>query len=459
MQGARDALERYGTGLTGSRLLNGTIPLHLELEARARRLDGHRGRASSSPPATRRTSGRSARSSRPGDTVVADSADHASILDGCLLSRAKLRAFRHNRLDKLERQLERAAGDGGGVLVVVDGVFSMEGDVAPLPEIADLCRALRRAADGRRGPRRRRARRARRRRQPSCSASRTASTCGWGRSRSRWPPAAASSPARPRSSSSCASSAAPSCSPPPRVPAAVGAALAALRIVRSAEGPQLMATRARERALPARRPARARLQGRRARGRRRRHARSSPSSSRTTGRPRCCGRRSTRPASSSTSPSTPPSRPGGALLRTSVMATHDEATLDRALDTFSAVKRRSRPSTGRSPRPDAPATHRSRRPIEKAALSDVSVTDVDRCAMLCRSFAQRVTSRREDFDGRSGTGGAARRSVEVRGSPAGRWRAIEHAQSTDAADSGRRRGGQEWTRQRRSPLGHSTCRP
>ena len=77
----------------------------------------------------------------PGDTVVADSGDHASILDGCLLSRAKLRPFRHNRLDKLERSLERAAEDGGGVLVVVDGVFSMEGDVAPLPQIADLCAA------------------------------------------------------------------------------------------------------------------------------------------------------------------------------------------------------------------------------------------------------------------------------------------------------------------------------
>jgi 8-amino-7-oxononanoate synthase len=70
--------------------------------------------------------------------VVVDSADHASILDGALLSRAKLRPFRHGRLDKLERMLERAAADGGGVLVVVDGVFSMEGDVAPLREIAEL---------------------------------------------------------------------------------------------------------------------------------------------------------------------------------------------------------------------------------------------------------------------------------------------------------------------------------
>jgi 8-amino-7-oxononanoate synthase len=75
----------------------------------------------------------------PGDTVIADSADHASILDGCILSRAKLRPFRHNRLDLLAKQLKKSEADGGGVLVVVDGVFSMEGDLAPLQEICDLC--------------------------------------------------------------------------------------------------------------------------------------------------------------------------------------------------------------------------------------------------------------------------------------------------------------------------------
>ena len=75
----------------------------------------------------------------PGDTVICDSGDHASILDAVMMSRARIRPFRHNRMDKLETMLERAAGDGGGVLVVVDGVFSMEGDVAPLGEIVDLC--------------------------------------------------------------------------------------------------------------------------------------------------------------------------------------------------------------------------------------------------------------------------------------------------------------------------------
>ena len=57
----------------------------------------------------------------PGDTVICDTGDHASILDAVSMSRARIRPFRHNRLDKLETMLSRAEGDGGGVLVVVDG--------------------------------------------------------------------------------------------------------------------------------------------------------------------------------------------------------------------------------------------------------------------------------------------------------------------------------------------------
>ena len=138
--GARDALDQYGTGLTGSRLLNGTTGLHLELEREIAEWMG-------TEDALVFTTGHQANVGTlgtilaPGDTVIADSGDHASILDGCLLSRAKLRPFRHNRIDKLETMLQRAGDDGGGVLVVVDGVFSMEGDVAPLPQIIDLCRA------------------------------------------------------------------------------------------------------------------------------------------------------------------------------------------------------------------------------------------------------------------------------------------------------------------------------
>jgi 8-amino-7-oxononanoate synthase len=136
---ARDALDTYGTALTGSRLLNGTIPLHIELEEELADWMG-------TEAALVFTTGYQANVGcigtilGPADTVICDSGDHASILDGCRLSGAKLRPFRHNRIDKLERMLERAAGDGGGVLVVVDGVFSMEGDIAPLTEIVELCR-------------------------------------------------------------------------------------------------------------------------------------------------------------------------------------------------------------------------------------------------------------------------------------------------------------------------------
>jgi 8-amino-7-oxononanoate synthase len=139
-EGARAALERYGTGLTGSRLLNGTIDLHLDLERELAEWMGTEEAIvfSTGHQANLGTLGALL---APGDTVIVDSADHASILDGCILSRAKLRPFRHRRLDLLEKMLRRAADDGGGVLVVVDGVFSMEGDVADLPRIVELCAA------------------------------------------------------------------------------------------------------------------------------------------------------------------------------------------------------------------------------------------------------------------------------------------------------------------------------
>jgi 8-amino-7-oxononanoate synthase len=136
---ARDALEDYGTALTGSRLLNGTIPLHTELEREIAEWMGTDDDAIVFTTGYQANLGTIGTILEPGDTVICDSGDHASILDGCRLSGARLRPFRHNRMEKLERMLERAALDGGGVLVVVDGVFSMEGDIAPLPEIVDLC--------------------------------------------------------------------------------------------------------------------------------------------------------------------------------------------------------------------------------------------------------------------------------------------------------------------------------
>lgn len=139
IEAAHAALDKYGTGLTGSRLLNGTIDLHLQLEAELADWMG-------TEAALVFTTGHQANLGAlgtllaPGDTVIADSANHASILDGCILSRAKLRPFRHGRLDKLESQLNHATEERSATLVVVDGVFSMEGEIAPLPQIVELAK-------------------------------------------------------------------------------------------------------------------------------------------------------------------------------------------------------------------------------------------------------------------------------------------------------------------------------
>src|SRR6476659_10240087 len=112
-QAARDALETYGTGVTGSRFMNGTTPLHLELERELAEWMG-------TEDAIVYTTGYQANVGcvvtllEPGDTVIVDSGDHASIMDAVMMSRARIRPFRHNRLDKLAKMLERSADDGGG---------------------------------------------------------------------------------------------------------------------------------------------------------------------------------------------------------------------------------------------------------------------------------------------------------------------------------------------------------
>jgi 8-amino-7-oxononanoate synthase len=138
-EAAHEALDTYGTGLTGSRFLNGTTPLHLELEREIAEWMGTEG-AIVFTTGYQANVGALSTLLSPGDTVICDSGDHASIMDGVAMSRAKVRPFRHNRLDKLDEMLERAVGDGGGILVVVDGVYSMEGDVCDLPHVVEVCR-------------------------------------------------------------------------------------------------------------------------------------------------------------------------------------------------------------------------------------------------------------------------------------------------------------------------------
>jgi 8-amino-7-oxononanoate synthase len=139
---ARDAIDRYGTGVTGSRLLNGTLPLHTELEEVLADWVGMEASLVF-------TTGYAANLGMlgaligPSDAAVVDSAAHASLVDGARFSEGTLRAFRHNRPNSLRRTLRawREQPDAGGVLVAVDGIYSMEGDWAPLADISAACQA------------------------------------------------------------------------------------------------------------------------------------------------------------------------------------------------------------------------------------------------------------------------------------------------------------------------------
>jgi 8-amino-7-oxononanoate synthase len=137
-EAACGAVESYGTAL-GGRVLNGTTALHRELEGElADWLDTEEALVFST--GYQANLGCLSALLGPGDTVVSDSENHASIVDGAVLSQARLRPFRHGRLDRLDAQLARAQPAPGGVLVVIDGVFSMSGAVADLPRIVALCR-------------------------------------------------------------------------------------------------------------------------------------------------------------------------------------------------------------------------------------------------------------------------------------------------------------------------------
>jgi 8-amino-7-oxononanoate synthase len=137
-EAAAQALRKYGTSCTGSRFLNGTISLHVELEERLARFTGKEAALVFSTGFLANLGTISALVGRH-DTVIIDYDDHASIVDGCQLCLGKTIRFRHNDMTALRRALEKA-DQKRGKLVVVDGVFSMEGDIAPLPEITALCK-------------------------------------------------------------------------------------------------------------------------------------------------------------------------------------------------------------------------------------------------------------------------------------------------------------------------------
>lgn len=135
-QGAIDAIEKYGTGCAGSRFLNGTLDLHRELEAKLADFLGKEAALLFST-GYQTNLGVIAGITNKDDFIIADKLDHASIVDGCKLSYAKVIRFNHNDPDDLEKKLQQIPEDRGK-LIVVDGVFSMEGDIAPLDKIIPL---------------------------------------------------------------------------------------------------------------------------------------------------------------------------------------------------------------------------------------------------------------------------------------------------------------------------------
>ena len=135
-QAAIEAIEQFGTGCTGSRFLNGTLQMHLDLD---RRLAEYIGKPAALCFSTGYQTNLGTISALVGrkDVAVVDKDDHASIVDGCRFSLGSMKRFRHNDMDHLKYTLE-SVKDAEGILVIVDGVYSMEGDISPLPQIVEL---------------------------------------------------------------------------------------------------------------------------------------------------------------------------------------------------------------------------------------------------------------------------------------------------------------------------------
>jgi 8-amino-7-oxononanoate synthase len=135
IEAAKKATDKYGTGCAGSRFLNGTLDIHIELEAKLAELVG---KEDSLAFAAGYMANLGAIQSMvdKGEFIVTDKFDHASIIDGCKLSDGKMLRFNHNNMNHLDTVLEKRTS-GDDALIVVDGIFSMEGDIA---DVANICK-------------------------------------------------------------------------------------------------------------------------------------------------------------------------------------------------------------------------------------------------------------------------------------------------------------------------------
>lgn len=138
-QRAAEAIQQFGTGCAGSRFLNGTLPIHLELEQRLAAFVGKEA-ALLFPTGFQTNTGVISAIVGKGEYILSDKLNHACIVDGCLLSPGTMVRYGHNDMDDLEARL-RELPLGAAKLIVSDGVFSMEGDICRLPDMVRLARA------------------------------------------------------------------------------------------------------------------------------------------------------------------------------------------------------------------------------------------------------------------------------------------------------------------------------
>jgi glycine C-acetyltransferase len=139
-EAAKAAIDRFGTGTHGVRTLAGSLTLHRELEERIAEFKGAEAAITYSSGYVTNLTVVSTMVGR-GDYVISDKLNHASIVDGCLMSGAKFLRFRHNDMESLEQRLQQTSSDGEAAkLVIADSVFSMDGDIIDFPNVVALCR-------------------------------------------------------------------------------------------------------------------------------------------------------------------------------------------------------------------------------------------------------------------------------------------------------------------------------
>ncbi|MDN3437159.1 glycine C-acetyltransferase [Planococcus sp. APC 3900] len=140
-QVAKDAIDKYGVGAGAVRTINGTLDLHVKLEEKLAEFKGTEAAISYQSGFNCNMAAISAVMDK-NDAILSDQLNHASIIDGCRLSKAKIIAFKHSDMEDLRLKAKEATESGlyNKVMVITDGVFSMDGDIAKLPEIVEIAK-------------------------------------------------------------------------------------------------------------------------------------------------------------------------------------------------------------------------------------------------------------------------------------------------------------------------------